>query len=123
MTRINCVPVSELCDQHLIAEYRELPRVFKLARTDAEIPSTYRMGKGHVSFFYDKLAYLWERWLTLKDEMQKRGFHVSSEHTSYVMSIAFVTKLNNLWNTWQPDQHALNTNRARLVVRMEGMRK
>ena len=29
MTRINVVPVKELSDQHLIAEYRELPRVIK----------------------------------------------------------------------------------------------
>ena len=28
MTRINLTLVSELADQHLIAEYRELPRVF-----------------------------------------------------------------------------------------------
>ena len=29
MTRINVVPVKELSDQHLIAEYRELQRVIK----------------------------------------------------------------------------------------------
>ena len=28
MTRINLTLVSELTDQHLMAEYRELPRVF-----------------------------------------------------------------------------------------------
>ena len=28
MTRINCVPVEELTDKHLGAEYRELPRLF-----------------------------------------------------------------------------------------------
>ena len=30
MTRINCVPVTELHDRHLVAEYRELPRCFAL---------------------------------------------------------------------------------------------
>ena len=29
MTRINVIPPAELSDQHLIAEYRELPRVLK----------------------------------------------------------------------------------------------
>ena len=29
MTRINLIPVKELSDQHLIAEYREIPRVIK----------------------------------------------------------------------------------------------
>ena len=32
MTRINCVPPSELTVQHLVAEYRELPRIFALVR-------------------------------------------------------------------------------------------
>lgn len=27
MTRINVVPPSELCDQHLLAEFRELTRI------------------------------------------------------------------------------------------------
>lgn len=29
MTRINLVPAKELSDQHLLAEYHELPRVIK----------------------------------------------------------------------------------------------
>ena len=29
MTRINVIPVEELSDQHLMAEYRELPRAIK----------------------------------------------------------------------------------------------
>lgn len=32
MTRINVVPVSELVDKHLVAEYRELPRIYKAAQ-------------------------------------------------------------------------------------------
>ncbi len=35
MTRINCVPVEELSGPHLVAEYRELPRVFALAQRAA----------------------------------------------------------------------------------------
>ena len=35
MTRINCVPVEELHQKHLVAEYRELPRVFRLAEAAA----------------------------------------------------------------------------------------
>lgn len=29
MTRINLIPVEELTDQHLMAEYRELPMIVK----------------------------------------------------------------------------------------------
>ncbi|ENT03393.1 hypothetical protein C038_02848 [Brucella sp. 63/311] len=32
MTRINCIPPAELTGPHLVAEYRELPRVFALVR-------------------------------------------------------------------------------------------
>lgn len=60
MTRINLVPVSELSDQHLIAEYRELPRIFNLVLNaqykgkyplDFKISDTYLLGTGHVTFF------------------------------------------------------------------------
>lgn len=63
MTRINCVPVQELSGPHLVAEYRELPRVFALVRKAAlrgsfSQPETYTLGKGHVLFFYTRLEYL-----------------------------------------------------------------
>jgi deoxyribonuclease V len=32
MTRINLLPPSELADQHLLAEWRELPRIFGLVK-------------------------------------------------------------------------------------------
>ena len=32
MTRINLLPPSQLADQHLIAEWRELPRIFGLVK-------------------------------------------------------------------------------------------
>lgn len=37
MTRINRIPVEELSRQHLVAEYRELPRVFALAGFSAAV--------------------------------------------------------------------------------------
>ena len=60
MTRINIIPASELHDQHLIAEYREITMVpAALRRTlnskkgldESKIPSTYTLNKGHVYFF------------------------------------------------------------------------
>ena len=48
MTRINVgIDPKHLCDQHLIAEYRELPRLFgKTSKNPA--PSQFTLGKGHV---------------------------------------------------------------------------
>lgn len=66
MTRINLVPPSELTDQHLFAEFREIKMVPKaLARSLKgrrprgvleAIPKEFTLNTGHVMFFYDKGA-------------------------------------------------------------------
>lgn len=57
MTRINLVPVQNLCDQHLLAELRELPRIPNAVEKGRysllNVPTEYVLGKGHVTFFYD----------------------------------------------------------------------
>src|SRR5690606_11330297 len=82
MTRINCVPVQELSGPHLVAEYRELPRVFGLAAKAAARgaftqPATYTLGKGHLLFFYTRLGYLARRHAELIAEMKRRGYKPS----------------------------------------------
>ena len=55
MTRINIIPPAELCDQHLLAEHRELTRIPNLVvkgKFSLEgQPSDYKLGTGHVKFF------------------------------------------------------------------------
>jgi deoxyribonuclease (pyrimidine dimer) len=85
MTRINLVPPSELSNQHLFAEFRELKMIPKsLSRSIAArgeagvlsmIPNEYVLGKGHVSFFYNKGLYLWKRYAELHGELHKRGIN------------------------------------------------
>lgn len=83
MTRINCISVTELCDKHLLAEYYELPRIFSWLEKVIEkgkeptIPDHYVLGKGHMSFFADKLTYLNDRHIELVDECLKRGFKIT----------------------------------------------
>lgn len=64
MTRINVVDPALLSGAHLVAEYRELPRVFALALeasmrgetpTDPRNPREYCLGPGHVRVFYPPL--------------------------------------------------------------------
>lgn len=84
MTRVNLVPVEELYDQHLFAEWRELKMIPKslarsllsrgLAGVQKMVPAEYVLNKGHVSFFYDKGAYLRERYRVLGYELYLRGF-------------------------------------------------
>lgn len=84
MTRINVVPVEELCDQHLLAEHRELTRIpngilsGKLKVHYDDRPSEYTLGKGHVKFFTNKLLWLYDRYYSLQKECERRRFNVSN---------------------------------------------
>jgi deoxyribonuclease (pyrimidine dimer) len=118
MTRINCVPPSELCGKHLVAEYRELPRVFTLVR-DAiarqERPAhtdRYTLGKGHVRFFYTRLTWLARRQADLIAEMQRRGYRTS-------FGAPTLDGFPQEWcGDWEPTADALRINRERIAARM-----
>lgn len=120
MTRINCVPPEELCREHLVAEYRELPRVFALAakayhkRDKFVAPAQYTLGPGHVKFFYSKLAYCFDRFMSLRSEMLRRGYKPNYERPPIA---EFLTVGNDWWQDWQPDAAALELNRARILER------
>ena len=83
MTRINIISPSELTDQHLVAEYRELfmvgsslQRSLKSKNWDRKtIPKKFTLNVGHVKFFYDKGKYLNKRYQQLRDEMKVRGMN------------------------------------------------
>lgn len=115
MTRINVVPPAELCNKHLLAEMHELPRVFKLARPCAEAPKEYVLGTGHVKFFYNKLAWLSERFIALVEECQLRGFNIT--HTSPPSGAAA------LYGDYTPTQEALTLNRARIAERISQFKR
>ena len=81
MTRINVgIPPSELTDKHLLAEHREIKRIpncIAKGKYNMEgIPDTFKLGTGHVKFFYDKLYYLLMRYMKLYVECKNRGFNV-----------------------------------------------
>ena len=111
MTRINVVPVQELCDQHLLAEYRELPRVFRLAKPCDQLPKNYVLGTGHVKFFFNKLAFLTQRHKAIVAELTKRGFHIQYPE-------APVCRFTALYGDYTPTPLALFVNRQRIAARM-----
>ena len=127
MTRINVVPVTELHRKHLLAEYRELPRLYELSRKWAkrvnarnyegpyrEIPDQYVLGRGHVLFFYNKLGYIHRRHGELYDECQRRGFNVNFPPAKRQVAWAPTW----LMNDYSPTTHALEINRQRILERM-----
>lgn len=86
MTRINTIDPVDLLDQHLMAEYRELPRAVNKANPDhKKIPPSYRMGSGHVLFFYDKTTWLVERHRAIVAELLDRGYNLS--HTGSLVAV------------------------------------
>lgn len=110
MTRVNCVDVKLLTREHLIAEYKEIQRISKLARPCTEAPSTYVLGKGHVKFFYDKGSWLKRRFeQELVPEMQRRGY--TTNFTKYR------EHPEGLNNDWTPTQEDKDTNWERLLIR------
>ena len=124
MTRINCVPPSELTNKHLVAEYRELPRIFALARHCNDAPKEYCLGTGHMKFFYDKLWYLVKRQYAIVLEMLGRGMHPTYDPLSlwkfYPGNGGSIPI--ELWNDWAPDDKALAINRARINDRLNGIK-
>jgi hypothetical protein len=83
MTRINVgIDPSELSKEHLLAEHREIKRIPNAVRTgkaklDGPFPATFRLGKGHVRFFYNKLGYLLKRYQMIYQTCRSREYDVT----------------------------------------------
>jgi hypothetical protein len=86
MTRINAgISVINLTDQHLLAEHREITRIPNLikGRDITNIPESFRLGTGHVKFFYNKIGYLFNRYKELYRECIARGFDVEDKSSAF----------------------------------------
>jgi deoxyribonuclease (pyrimidine dimer) len=123
MTRINTVPPSILSDAHLLIEIQEIPRIPVLAlnrlKSRKSITSTgnYKLGSGHVIFFYDKIAFLKRRLDELCNEAHTRGFDDKTriDDGRWAGCKSYI----QCWNDWNPDTDAINENLTRLVQKIE----
>lgn len=84
MTRINsAINVRCLTDEHLLAEHREikrLPYCFGKAIASGSvkrIPDKFTLGRGHVLFFLDKMFFVLDRYIRIRDECKRRGLRVT----------------------------------------------
>lgn len=117
MTRINLIEPEELCDQHLLAEHRELTRIpnkvcsghFSLHNQ----PNAYTLGTGHVKFFYTRLLYLLRRYGQIHTECIRRGFNVQYRWPSDSFTLA-----KQYWQNYDPTEQAIETNMQRIHDRM-----
>ena len=122
MTRINLVHPSELHQKHLVAEYREIVRVFALVRNrlekktfqDSDIPSEYVLGSGHVTFFFDKLGFVADRYESLIREMKVRGYKPNP-----IRREELEDRIDpRLFKNYVPTPEALTMNRNRIKDRL-----
>lgn len=120
MTRINTINPSDLTDQWLIAEWRELPRIVnELVKHPHRfkqngIPANYTLNAGHVKFFRDKLLYLAKRHRLLKRELKARG--IKHDKNVKVELYKLDKSLKSLCcNDWTPTP----TDHALLIERLQ----
>ena len=124
MTRINLVPITELSDQHLVAEYREifmvgpsLQRSLKSPnwnKTKETLPKEFTLNKGHVKFFYNKGKYLYNRYLELIKEMKNRGMNPDP-----LRKFKREQWPDELFNDWMPSANDLEIIRERIQLRIK----
>ncbi len=128
LTRINLIKPGFLLDQHLIAEYREIPMVpAALIRTldacakrgvyDYKIPKRYTLNKGHVKFFYDKREFLENRYAIVMKELRRRGFILDPYRC---VSFHYNDEVPPWHPTdkWMPDADEVDINLQRILQRV-----
>ena len=118
MTRINCgIPPAELTDKHLLSEHREIKRIpnaIKKGRYHlTNIPDKFKLGPGHVKFFYNKLLYLHKRYNEIYQECLLRGFNITDYNE------AFKDLPTDLYSDYSPSEKDKELIRQRIKERLE----
>lgn len=128
MTRINLIEPSQLTSRHLMAEYRELPRVFTLVGkylekhddfSNTNIAGTYILGTGHVKFFYNKVLWLRQRFHSLQNELIRRNYKLNKDAFKSIdlNAIQLSILYRNLWIDYKPTPEEIYLNMARITKR------
>lgn len=129
MTRINVIPEELLTKKHLEGEYHEISRVFNLVRkavasgkspSDIKAPDSYTLGRGHVLFFYDKLAYISERYLRLGLEIRYRN-GASNLDLGKALKLIIDAREDipdEWWGDYSPTKRAQIINKKRIKERL-----
>lgn len=118
MTRVNIVPVYELSDAWLLAEYRELPRCIKQNINIDNAPKYYCLGTGHMKWARQYILFLLDRYREICDEMQYRGFMVNYPYQE-LLAWTYNNVSKALINPYIVTNEDLNINRQRLIEKYQ----
>lgn len=126
MTRINACTLEKLSDELVRTEIMEIGRLLHLVkkRLDSgnynfdDVPDTYRLGAGHVKFFYNKLDYIITRIKALHVEYNRRTGHYIAQdkydrELNIYKEIKEIALENNIdilndWSMSQSDEEVFN---------------
>jgi hypothetical protein len=71
------------------------------------IPTQFSLGKGHVTFFYDKMGFLRRRFDALTKEMERRGYTPDTKRIDAFHG--FDSVWNKDWNPTPEDDRIVQT--------------
>jgi hypothetical protein len=124
LTRVNVVPPSELTNSQLLAEYREIPRIYRMVLKSIDrgedvgqgVPPEFTYGKGALRFWYNKLQYIKLRQVALSEEMRARNYQTIA-HPDPLSEGNHGIEHPGYWQDYTPTEEALASNRRRLAIR------
>ena len=117
MTRINLVPVEELSNQHLVAEYRELPRCIKQKINTECAPERYCLGTGHMRWGRKHSKFLLARYNSILQEMKYRWFSTNFNFSELEKEYFDKVEKQNK-NDYTPDEKDMNLSRSRIYEKI-----
>jgi deoxyribonuclease (pyrimidine dimer) len=122
--RVNLINPDLLCDQHLMAEYREsfmLPGSMRLwlkkqsvSDIRKKIPAKFPLGGGHILFFADKGKYMSDRYQILIAELNARGYKLNGDRQAYPLEVHPI----EFQNDYIPDDDAYDLIHDRIRSRI-----
>jgi deoxyribonuclease (pyrimidine dimer) len=74
------------------------------------------MSTGHVLFFYDKMYFLWQRYLALDAELRNRNYDIQ-EHDAHKIFFEDIP-VDFIQDYWNPSADEISTNAERIIHRL-----
>jgi deoxyribonuclease (pyrimidine dimer) len=108
-----------LTDQHLRAEYRELPRLFSHTAKHPNldnVPEKFCLGAGHVNFFKNKMGFLLVRLGRILNELEDRGFKCNMDYLN-PLDAGQVTRVH--FAPWTPSAVDIAISKTRIIEKIE----
>lgn len=122
MTRVTILDPSDLTNEWLLANHREIPRIVNELIEHPErlvlkdIPKQFTLGNGHIKYFRNKLLYIAKLHQATIEECKKRGINYDKSITVELDKLPDHIKMFCL-NDWTPSREDHRVLILRLIER------